>query len=187
MGKFFNVGDRVRFIRLMITSGIYSNIKVGSVGTVKRVIGSNGWSVVFDGYPQFSLSLHADEIEKEDSNMNQFTKKNLKSGMLVVRRDGGHRLVHRTAQGQLFLATEGNGYLPLSDYTDDLIIINGESRGDIMSIYGRPNIITHYLLLSSNRTCIWERQTPVIPKPVIKEMTVEQISKALGCEVKIVK
>ena len=110
-----------------------------------------------------------------------FTKADLKSGDIITFREGSYGMYIDTFDAVMFLENDGS-YLPLTD------IINitfkdkyGESQWDIIKIQ-RPektNGIVPYHWLEGK--VMWEE------KPPIEEMTLEEVCKALGKEIKIVK
>ena len=109
------------------------------------------------------------------------TKNDLKTGMLVELRKGTIGMVLNGV-----ISTEGTEYTAdISDFEDDLTIKN-QNEFDIMKV---SEILTNSRLARTdhwNKTTLnnhlkWTRSTPA------KEMTVAEISAALGYEVKIVK
>ena len=104
-----------------------------------------------------------------------FTKSDLKDGMVVEYRDGTRRMV----LGDYLFGFYGNNNLIL--YTDNLEEKNNEDltidkvyRSKCLGLYNYFNDI--YLEL------IWKREKEEPPK----EMTIEEIEKELGCKIKIV-
>lgn len=104
----------------------------------------------------------------EWSDYMEFTKEDLKVGMLVE-------------------TDLGNGIVMPSSSELVAIYKNGEwdsvNFDDIIKVYGYSNEPCFAMSYSSfRRDLLYERRAPTV-----KEMTVEEISKALGCEVKIIK
>lgn len=110
----------------------------------------------------------------------EFTKADLKSGMVVVTREEKDNLY--IVIGDKIISSLG--YVQLNDYNDDLTCKEGNYKCDIF------NIIKVYKEISNlsdicnynidNLTLIWERN----PKP--EEMTLEEVCAALGKQIKIV-
>ena len=113
-------------------------------------------------------------LEWSDFKANEFTKADLKDGMVVECRNGNRYLV----VGDRVLRPQG--HVRLDEYTDHL------KRGSytIVKVY-KPNKPIHFNVLFNDDflTLIWERKEK--PEPV--EMTLEEVCKALGKEIKIVK
>lgn len=111
--------------------------------------------------------------------MKYFTKKDLKNGDVVVFRNGD---VGIAIPDQNVIVTE-NGYRTLSDRTDDLRFVESEyPECDIMKIYRpyQPHQCRFHPCGYSAGTLVYERKE-------IEEMTLEEVCKALGKEIKIVK
>lgn len=109
----------------------------------------------------------------------EFTKADLKDGMIVEYACGWKRMV---LNGNLLCIS---GHASLRDFTDDLkspwnksLNINKVYTCNTNHSAGLTEIFDNH-----NLTLIWERKEE--PKPV--EMTLEEICKALGKEIKIVK
>jgi hypothetical protein len=124
------------------------------------------------------------EKEKETMNKN-FTKADLKVGYVVKTRSGTLYMVMPEKDDNLILVREGRHGEPVNNYLPDLMH-NLSSRFDciqtldIMEVYGRPALKYHALDISTERRpLLWKREEP-------KEMTLEEVEKALGYPVKIV-
>ena len=136
----------------------------------KEYFGKNGYQIItFDEF-----------MEEYTGMKKQFTKDDLKPGMLVEYRDGDLRLVMPSKEG-LFIITN-DSYNDLKYYDDDLLESEGESDLDIVKVYDvannqSPNLDS--LLSTYNRELLWEREE-------VKELTVEEISKLLGYKVRVV-
>lgn len=110
----------------------------------------------------------------------EFTKADLQNGMIVEYACGWKRMV---LNGNLLSMTSGRA--PFTDFLDDLKC-KWNADSNINKVYicntdhltGLPDVFDEH-----NLTLIWERKEK--PKPV--EMTIEEICKALGKEIKIVK
>ena len=117
-------------------------------------------------------------LEWSDFKANEFTKADLQNGMIVEYANGWKRMV---LNGNLLGIKDGHA--SLTDFLDDLKCKWGQDL-NINKVYicntdaltGLPDVFDKH-----NLTLIWERK----PEPV--EMTIEEICKALGKEIKIVK
>ena len=120
-----------------------------------------------------------DEFMKEVDGVKEFTKSDLEVGMFVKLRDGRIYLVLKLYD-ELYL-TKTNGYcIDLKCYNEDLTTKNCRSI-DIMGIYlPKETDCLSYYFLCDNLELIWEREE-------VKELTMEDIEKIVGCKVKIVK
>ena len=110
----------------------------------------------------------------------EFTKADLQNGMIVEYANGWKRMV---LNGNLLGIKDGHA--PLTNFLDDLkckwdqdLNINKVYTCKAIDLMGLPEAFYDH-----NLTLIWERKEE--PKPV--EMTIEEICKALGKEIKIVK
>ncbi len=119
-------------------------------------------------------------LEMEDFIMpkKQFTKADLKTGDFVQRRDGVVCVVLK----EYGAITHSKGFDLLNNYKDDLISKNNLSRLDIMAVH-RP---------IDARDCQFERFAQgraklIYERKEVEEMTLEQVCKLLGKEIKIVK
>lgn len=117
--------------------------------------------------------------------MKCFTKKDLKNGDVVVLRDYTRGIVIKDLDA---LITEDLNTMSLryTDYDDDLTRAGhtGKASMDIMKVYRPDNYIgctfDHDNEFLKNSKLIYERKE-------VEEMTLEEICKALGKEIKIVK
>jgi hypothetical protein len=108
-----------------------------------------------------------------------FTKADLKPGMVVEYRNGSKAVFIN----DIFM--EKHGWMPISDYYDDLINVRDlscSSHYDICRVYNSKAFAVDNLLKPECLELIWERKED---EPV-KEMTVAEIEKKLGYKVKIV-
>lgn len=107
---------------------------------------------------------------------NQFTKNDLRDGMIVEYVNGDLRVV----LGNRLVGQDGHNTLDL--YDDDLTILTAHGCNIVRVYKGNPRFISE-LFNKEYLTLIWERKEK--PKPI--EMTLEEICKELGREIKIVK
>lgn len=108
-------------------------------------------------------------------------KYDLKPFMLVEYRSGAVRMVVNDYDGSLLLVN-GDSWEPLGSY-DDNLIHRAHAELDIVKVFDRG--LRPYSVLSFNtndRGLLWERKGNIR----VKEMTVDEVSKALGFKVKIV-
>jgi hypothetical protein len=120
------------------------------------------------------------KIYEEESKM-EFTKDMLEVGMLVKLKNGNRAVVMQYGGG-LYLMINNNECAYLDEYNDDLTYDDDEWRSeDIMEVYSLSNDITSldFLFITDYRNLLWKREK-------VKEMTLDEIEKALGHKVKIV-
>lgn len=120
-----------------------------------------------------------DEFMKEVDGVKEFTKSDLEVGMFVKLRDGKVFLVLESYE-ELYLTSTSGYYSNLKNFNENLT--NKNYRGsDIVSIYlPKKADYLSYHLIGDNLELIWEREE-------VKELTMEDIEKIVGCKVKIVK
>ena len=118
-------------------------------------------------------------IEMEDFTMPKkpFTKANLKTGDFVKRRDGSIRMA--LVEANVLIGADGTDYL--EHYNNDLTRESIRDY-DIMTVHRPVNKsdYTFYLKETQRGTLVYERKE-------IEEMTLAEVCKALGKEIKIVK
>jgi len=108
------------------------------------------------------------------------TKSELKTGMIVTKRNGKKMYVYRNACTSLHsscdILTDGNTWNDLSYYNEDLTYKNGADQ-DIVKV---ECVSTMVDLCSHNRAeTLWEREEA-------KKMTVAEVEAILGYKVEIV-
>ena len=104
-----------------------------------------------------------------------FTKDDLKEFDIVEFRNGNKTWVDKGISGRL-----GIGGFSVDTWDDDLKDNTGTDKYDIMKVY-RP---TDNIPTDKSK---WKDLPLIYERTEVKEMTVEEISKALGYEVKVVK
>lgn len=104
----------------------------------------------------------------------EFTKADLKDGMIVEYTNGNRGIV---LSGRI---VESGGHLRIADFTDDLKVTNLPEY-TISKVYKSMTPTIADLFNATWFTLIWER------KEEPEEMTLEEVCKALGKEIKIVK
>lgn len=107
-------------------------------------------------------------LEWSDYTNKEFTKADLRDGMVVEQRDGGMYLVLAG------MAVAKDGHNSIVGYTDDLKWA-GYKGGDIVKVYRiTPKLLKciEDVFIKSNLELIWERKEP-------KKMTVEEMRKKL--------
>ena len=118
----------------------------------------------------------------------KFTKADLKVGYVVKTRAKGLFMVTRNDTDQLVMVGPYGGWMPLYAYNDDLTdsprtsCFNPEANDayDIVEVYGYSMMNGCTLKIeTAHRKLLWKREEP-------KEMTLEEVEKALGYPVKIV-
>ena len=110
-------------------------------------------------------------------NKKEFTKEDLKTGDIVTYRNGKQGIIFPEYDG--IISDDFNNYINFNSIMFDLINVQN-SEWDIMKVQRVKHI--HYFTKShwNEAPVIWERQE-------IAEMTLEEVCKALGKEIKIVK
>ena len=107
-------------------------------------------------------------LEWSDYMQKEFTKSDLKDGMVVEQRDGDMYLVLAG------MVVRKRGYNRIGDYDDDLKCA-GYTGGDIVKVYRiTPGLLgcIKDVFIKNNLELIWERKEP-------KKMTVEEMRKKL--------
>ncbi len=118
-----------------------------------------GWYALIDN-PAY-IKQHTDEEQKMTTK--QFTKADLKTGMILVSRNGGKSMVLlNTTHGDI---SSGETWFPLTSLREDLTKLSPPVKDyDIVKIY-QPNCIGGYLHnvekwgISPDADLIWERQS----------------------------
>lgn len=105
----------------------------------------------------------------------EFTKADLKDGMIVECANGKRYL----ALGDKLI--NGSGFLEIKDYNSDLKSDINPHKWNINKVYKVDACHINGIFNNNNLTLIWERKE----EPV--EMTLEEVCKALGKEIKIIK
>jgi hypothetical protein len=107
----------------------------------------------------------------------EFTKADLKNGMVVEQRGGTRKIVINDR----LIGYDSFG--ELKNYEDNLLkkVLLGSSDLDIVKIYQPTNTLYDFIE-GTNLKLIWQRQE----KPNYKEITIAEIEEKFGCKVKIV-
>lgn len=171
MQEKLKVGDRVKVTHLY-ASDCERGICVGDVGIVEKT-----WTRGLD--VKFNKAIYAmiyGQLRKVEENKMEFTKKDLKSGMVVELRNGSKRLIIECVEG-LICAEISNADFA-SQYNKDLTH-SVHKHLDIQKVFDYPTISLNYMI-DRNKKPIWERKVP-------KRMTITEIEKELGYPVEIVK
>lgn len=131
------------------------------------------------------------EINLVNGKEKQFKKSDLKSGDIVELRNGDRYILIKNAKHNqydtpidVFMSINKFGSIPLSWYSDSLLNSNGDKSYDIMKIsdsFYIPNIFrTHPSGTLVVPDWAWEREET-------EEMTLEEVCKELGRDIKIIK
>lgn len=111
----------------------------------------------------------------------EFSKNDIKSGYVVELRDGSLMMAMRCNQDtfdKILVEKEGE-WMPFDCLNSDLTF-NDYREYDIMKVYGLNQYPYRALNISSDdRTLLWERKETI-------EMTMDEVCKALGRQIKIV-
>lgn len=137
----------------------------------------------YDGDVDYTI-ITFDKFMEEYTKMKQFTKDDLKTGMLVVTRDGRKWIVMKDLYDKNYEETGVLSNLDefnlLASYNDDLTFISRSGKHieklDIVEVYDVKSILDFDIIY---RKLLWKREE-------VKELTVGEISKLLGYKVKIV-
>lgn len=115
-------------------------------------------------------------------------KQDLNNGDIVLDRNGDKYIVLKNSKyyggkTDIIVDLRNTQFLVLKEYNNDLTFCNGETEYDIMAVcsnnYVGDNIRDH-IINNEEEKWTWKRQE-------VKEMTLAEISEALGYEVKVVK
>ena len=122
----FKVGDKVRVVRCSLHENCEYNNTIGKI-------------IDIDADIDFPYELEdCDEIFREDElelvQERQFTKTDLKDGDIVIYRNGGKRIVNKTANKIVHMENFSNLSFNLCDFREDLTNTNG-CEYDIVKIY----------------------------------------------------
>ena len=167
----FKIGDKVRVVRVT-HSNKHREKYIGKVCTVES-IKPNG-SNIDEHYGlenAGSYIFYADELE-----LVEFTKSDLKDGMVVEYHCGDRRIV----LGDKLMGF--NSWIHLDDYTETLL--NFDVNLAIDKVYKSTSPTLNDYFNISNLELIWERNKK--EEEPAKKMTVAEIEKELGYKVEIV-
>ena len=107
----------------------------------------------------------------------KFTKGDLRDGMVVELANGNRYLV----LGENFI--NKIGYLCISDYSDGLDMNTEPYNWNVNKVYKSSAYSTDFIFKDEYLTLIWERPQKTTPI----EMTLEEVCRELGREIKIIK
>lgn len=139
----------------------------------------NTFSRMINWYKDIYTYLNFEDFDWSDFEMNkQFTKKDLKNGDVVLRRNGNVDVVILD-MGCLLNQHHGGFYL--SNINDDLTSVVSDDW-DIIAVRRLTSPVG-----IDFRVFEYDRGTLVYERKEVEEMTLEEVCKALGKEVKIVK
>jgi len=121
-------------------------------------------------------------LEWSDYMKKEFTKADLKPGMVVQYRSGDFRMVMEISDGELHLIG-ASSHTELKDFKDDLTVDWGDLNRDIIFVYSLSAYWKYALTIGTKgRTVLFERKEPL-------KMTVEEaeakLSELLEKEIKI--
>ena len=154
----FKVGDRVRFSKEMDGESHGPVVEFDNI--IRKIIEIKDGDIRLEGLPENWFY----EIELELVDTSKFTKSDLQEGDIVTDRESNK---------SIFLDGELCGFtIDLDGLTDELKDDKNYSEYDIVKVE-RPIIVE----------TVFERKE----ESEVREMTVEEISRVLGYEVKVVK
>lgn len=167
----FKVGDKVKICKRepidVFPKWIdYMDEYIGDIATVERITQNGHYQLENILYKWHENWLEHAEFTRDD--IREFDIVELKNGRLL-------QVIHDCVYDNLSLS----GY-SLNDWEDNLKHYALNER-NIVKVYRPADSIPTDIDKWKDLPVVWERE------PEVKEMTVEEISKALGYEVKIVK
>lgn len=174
----FNQGDKVVVVSVDAASAPYH--KVGSVLTVCEIrVGTKDFIYYFlekpnNGLYGFELKLASEPVVS--------TK--FEFGMLVKVRDGELLMVVKEDSSDcLMIVSEDGGWSYIDDYDPHTLKHKSNPNLDILEVYSLSRYVHRALEFNtSTRELLWEADSIKV-----QELTVEEVSKRLGYDVKIVK
>lgn len=123
-------------------------------------------------------------LKWEDFMENKFTKRDLRTGMLIENRIGDLYIVGESVEGHKILAgNPGRGFYWLSDFEDNLLnkSMYYNEDADIMKVYSLSQFHSHnYSLNKGGRRILFERKETV-------ELTLDEIADKFGIRVEDLK
>ena len=118
----FKVGDRIRFVKSIITHS--DKVQVGEAYEIIEIDSSNIPYKVENGE-----WFREDELELVTTT---FTKSDLKDGDIVIQRNGGKKRYCTNREG--FVGIDGDSYLAYSNYKENLLDKDGDEIYDIVKV-----------------------------------------------------
>lgn len=122
----FNIGDKVRVVRCRTHLNCKNN---NTIGNIIGIVVNRRYPYELEGVDEL---FREDELELVQEK--QFTKADLKDGDIVIYRNGGKRIVNKTANEIVHMEDFSNLSFNLCDFREDLTNING-CEYDIVKIY----------------------------------------------------
>ena len=182
----FKVGDTVE----VTYSGSESHVAPfnGAIGVITDTAIRYDWSVEFPESDHTGYAFYTNELTL----VKPFTKSDLRTGMVVVLRNGEHMFVAMDSTSQDSEGCQGGlllrngGWVPLKDYTEDLNV-SYTREYDIMEVY---SVFANDMLtlvrghLPLNRELLYKREEVVVVPKV--KMTQADIEEVLGYEIEVV-
>lgn len=157
----------------------YGNIKIGFVKDMKKFCNKEFKIIKRDEDGDYILEndnwfyFYDDMIERKVDDM---TKSDLKSGMIIETRDGERYITIVKEDCEInFMNLQGGTYLDDCELLDDMTD-NIDNTYDIMKIYKMDYTLNDCKI---TQNLIWERKE-------VKEMTIKDIEKELGYNIKII-
>lgn len=122
----FKVGDRVRVVRCSRHENCEYN---NTIGKIIGIVVNRRYPYELEGVDEF---FRDDELALVQEK--QFTKADLKDGDIVIYRNGGKKIVNKTANKIVHMEDFSNLSFNLCDFREDLTNTNG-CEYDIVKIY----------------------------------------------------
>lgn len=178
----FNVGDKV-LIKNNVVEGVHSlsndrKIYVGpdmvnNIGSIMTITDVNG-----DCFKLNNQWYYHETMLELAFPLLSFTKADLKDGMIVENVNRNKKIV----VGDTLMGNDR--YSALDSFYDDLTS-KVDDCFNIIRVYETKIPKLNDIFKTKNLTLIWERPSKPVEEPV-KEMTIEEIEKLVGCKVKVV-
>lgn len=135
------------------------------------------WNEVVDKIMMNEYAKYRNGLKRKENIMKEFTKQDLQNGDVVKIRDGSIGIAIPDKNIIIFGTT---GYNVLNEYNDDMTFV--AKQDDIIAVRRpeRPVQCTFGGYYDDKGELVYERKE-------VEEMTLEEVCKALGKEIKIVK
>lgn len=122
----FNIGDKVRVVRCRTHLNCKNN---NTIGNIIGIVVNRRYPYELEGVDEL---FREDELELVQEK--QFTKADLKDGDIVIYRNGGKRIVNKTANKIVHMEDFSHLSFNLCNFREDLTNTNG-CEYDIVKIY----------------------------------------------------
>lgn len=181
----FSIGDKVVVVSVDRYSAPYH--KVGDVLTVNDImVGKENFICFFVEKPNNGLYESELRLASESALGVKF-----EFGMIVEERSGELLMVVKEHSSDcLFVVNENGNWAYVTDYDTRTLKHKSQSQRDIVAVYGLSAYVHRALEFNvSTRNLLWKEDgAPDLERPTdTQELTVAEVSRRLGYDVKIVK